>query len=242
MMQASRHFAKGVQRVVLADMLSRSVHTKVDLLKMIGLAFEQPLQAQAQGSKSDHKASNPMEFFNALEKAGLKPDTNAYKQLLGHYSTQGDAKSAISVFNKLKEQEIPDDHTYHTLLVACVNGRDQASAFKFLKQMKKDGITPRLESYNYVLSGYTEDGNIEDAMKIFNKMQKANVRTYNLLMAICFNGKQPEKAMTYWKEMEKVGLTPDLESYNTLLSRGGPSQIIDLTGILGASLAAAKTE
>jgi len=72
-------------------------------------------------------------------------------------------------------------------------------------------------------------------------MKKVNVRTYNLLMAACFNGKQPEKAMTYWKEMKKVGLSPDLESYNTLLSREGPSQIIDLTGIIGASLAA-KTE
>lgn len=236
MMQA-RYFAKGVQRVVLADMMSRSVHTKVDLLKMIGLAFEQPLHAQAQGSKSERKASTPMELFNALEKAGLKPDPNAYKQLLDHYATQGDAKSAISAFNKLKEQEIPTDRIYHTLLVACVNGRDQASAFKFLMEMKDDGITPKLESYNYVLSGYADDGNVEDAMKIFNQMQKANVRTYNLLMAICFNGKQPEKAMKYYKEMEKVGLTPDLESYNTLLSRGAPSQIVDLSGIVGTTLA-----
>jgi len=72
-------------------------------------------------------------------------------------------------------------------------------------------------------------------------MKNANVRTYNLLMAVCFNGKQPEKAMTYWKEMEKAGLTPDLESYNTLLSRGAPSfEIIDLSGILGVGLAPSK--
>jgi len=235
-MMGARHFAKGVQRVVLADTISRSVHTKVDLLKMIGLAFEQPLQTnQAQGSTFDYKTSTPMEFFSALEKVGLKPDPNAYKQLLSHCSTQGDAKSAISVFNKLKEQEIPDDHTYHTLLVACVNGRDQASAFKFLNQMKKEGITPRLESYNYVLSGYTEDGNVEDAMKIFNVMQKPNVLTYNLLMGICFNGKQPEKAMTYWKEMKRVGLTPDLGSYNTLLNRGAATHLVDLSGLLGVT-------
>jgi len=237
MMQTSRHFAKGVQRVALADVLSRSIHTKVDLLKMIGLAFEQPLQVHAQGSRSDHKASNPTEFLSALEKVGFLQ----YKQLLSHYAGQGDAKSAISVFNRLKELEVPDNHTYHTLLVACVNGGDQASAFNFLQQMKKEGITPRLESENYVLSGYTEGGNVEDAIKIFDQMKNANVRTYNLLMAVCFNGKQPEKAMTYWKEMEKAGLTPDLESYNTLLSRGAPSfEIIDLSGILGVGLAPSK--
>jgi len=78
-------------------------------------------------------------------------------------------------------------------------------------------------------------------LQIFNKMKQANVRTYNLLMAICFNGKQPEKALTYWKEMEKVGLKPDLETYNTLLSRGSSSEIVDLSGILGTRLAP-KTE
>jgi len=242
-MIGSRQLARGVQRVVLGD-ISRSVHTKVDLLKMIGLTFEQPPQAQAQGSttmkRPDQKlASNPMEFLNALEKAGLKPDKTAYKQLLSHYSTQGDSESAISVFQKLKEQEIPDDQTYHTLLVACVNGRDQKSATKYLQEMKKEGIITRVESFNYVLSGYVEDGNVAAAMKVFSRMQKANIRTYNLLMAICFNGKQPEKAMTYWKEIEKVGLTPDVESYNTLLSRGSSSEFIDLSGIFGASLTAA---
>jgi len=232
MIQTSRQLAK---RVVLADVVSRSIHTKVDLFKMMGLAFEQPPQTQAQGSTklSDNKfVSDPMEFLNALEKAGMKPDKNAYKQLLRHYSHQGDAESAISVFRKIQEQECPDDQTYHTLLVACVNGRDQKAASKYLKSMRKEGLAPKLESYNYVLSGYVDDGNIADAVKIFNKMKKANVRTYNLLMAICYNGQQPEKAMMYWKEIEKVGLTPDLESYNTLLCRGSSPGMVELSGII----------
>jgi len=166
----------------------------------------------------------------------MKPDKNAYTQLLSHYSTQGDAVSAISVFQKLKETEIPDDQTYHTLLVACVNGRDQKSANKFLKLMQKEGITPRLKSFNYVLSGYVDDGNVEDAMKIFNKMKNANVLTYNLMMATCFNGNQPEKALKYWQEIEKVGLTADLESYNLLLSRGSSTKLIDLSPFFGVGV------
>jgi pentatricopeptide repeat protein len=241
MIQASRHFGNGMKRVVLADVVSRSIHTKVDLLRMIGLALlEQPPQAQAQGSPkiSESKfVSNPMDFLNVLEKAGMKPDKNAYSQLLNHYSAQGDVESAISVFRKLKEQEVPDDRTYHTLITACINGKDQKSATKILKEMKKEGITPGVESYNVVLGGYVDDGNVSGAMKIFNKMKKANIRTYNLLMAICFNGKQPEKAMAYFNEIEKVGLTPDIDSYNTVLSRGSSSQMVDLSGVLGARIA-----
>jgi len=241
MIQASRQLTKGMQRLVLADVVSRSVHTKVDLLKMIGLAFDQPPQAQSSKIPESKFGSTPMEFLNMLEKAGMKPDKNAYKQLLSHYSGQGDVKSAMSVFRKLKEQEVPDDRTYHTLLLAYVNGKDQKNAHKVLREMKKHGITPGVESYNAVLSGYVDDGNVAEALQIFNKMKQANVRTYNLLMAICFNGKQPEKALTYWKEMEKVGLKPDLETYNTLLSRGSSSEMVDLSGILGTRLAP-KTE
>jgi len=242
MIQVTRQFAKGMKRIVATDMAARSVHTKSDLLKMMGLTFDAQSHTPAQGSpkipdtKRPSTPSTPLEFFNMLEKAGMKPDKTAYTQLLSAYSAQGDVENALLVFRKLKDQEIPDNQDYHTAIVACVNGRDQKAATRVLREMKKDGITPGVETCNVVLSGYVAEGNVAEATKLFSKMKKANTRTYNLLMSICFNGEQPEKAMAYWNQIEKVGLKPDLESYNTWLSRGSSPQIIDLSGILGTRI------
>eukprot|EP00456_Euglypha_rotunda_P037635 TRINITY_DN288_c0_g1_i1.p1 TRINITY_DN288_c0_g1~~TRINITY_DN288_c0_g1_i1.p1 ORF type:complete len:260 (-),score=34.19 TRINITY_DN288_c0_g1_i1:30-809(-) len=245
MIQTSRHVSTGMKRVVLGEILPRTFMTKSDLLKWIGLSLPQsPSQAQAQRSISIPEAKETSEIkskaksmsslsplFASFEKAGMKID---YKPLLNFFSIHGNVEDAIAVFRKIQEIETPTELTYHTLVVACVNGKDSKSAKKILKEMTKSGLKPEVETYNTVLSSFVEKGQINKAVKIFLQMKKANIKTYNLLMAICINGGQTEKAIEYWNEIEKVGLKPDVDSYNTFLRRDAGPQIIDLTGIIDA--------
>ncbi|CAK9181326.1 unnamed protein product, partial [Ilex paraguariensis] len=145
-------------------------------------------------------------------KLGFESDLHLTNSLLDMYAKYGDMDSAELIFSNLPEVSVvswnvmiggygqkcqtdkaieylqrmqlhgfePDEVTYINMLAACVKSGDLETACQIFYRME----CPNLSSWNAIFSGYTQNGNHEEAIKLFSEMQFQNVQPDRTTLAV----------------------------------------------------------
>lgn len=150
-------------------------------------------------------------------KLGLKGDLHLSNSLLDMYAKIGDMDSAEMIFANLQEVSVvswniviggygqinqiekatgymqrmqqqgfePDEVTYVNMLAACVKFRDIETARQIFDRM----VCATLSSWNAILSGYSQNGNHKEAVRLFREMQFQGVQpdrtTLSIILSSC---------------------------------------------------------
>ncbi|KAL7212494.1 hypothetical protein ACSBR2_015228 [Camellia fascicularis] len=145
-------------------------------------------------------------------KLGFERDLHLNNSLLDMYAKNGDMDSAEIIFNNLPEVSVvswnimiggygqkyqtekaaeymhimlcqgfePDEVTFINMLSACVRSGHIEIGRKIFDRM----VCPRLSSWNVIISGYSQNRNHKEAVKLFREMQFQGVQPDRTTVAI----------------------------------------------------------
>lgn len=112
-------------------------------------------------------AESILERYTIIPYTGKKrwhPNVEAYTQLIGGYSLNGDLENAKRVFKLMKERDIdPNEYTYTTIMGALAREWQTSQIKKLLVYMKNvDALIPSVVTYNAILAGIIEKNNYRE--------------------------------------------------------------------------------
>ncbi|KAJ8634886.1 hypothetical protein MRB53_009153 [Persea americana] len=149
------------------------------------------------------------------------------------YTNKSMVELALSTFYKMGRNGLAKlmVSTYNAFIDGlCKKGRMVEAQDRLLEMTKKKNLTPDVVSYNSLIYGYCQVGDIEEASRLFDNLSvnhlSPTVVTYNTLIdGLCRVGAL-EEARKLKDEMSEHGLLPDVIAYTTLVN--GLGKIGDL--------------
>ena len=161
------------------------------------------------------------QVLRLMEDMKVAPSTFNYNALIVTYADAGQFTNALQVGNRLREASISwDQYTYQHLLRAAVTAGQAELTVRLLNQMRSDGLRPMASHYLTVFLGLAQAGYYEDALRIFERLQKTNrcsTQAYNVMLGIHGRRGNMEAARELLESMQEAALQPDVWSYRILL-------------------------
>lgn len=134
------------------------------------------LDVYAKGGKMD----DAEKVFNNLSEVSVV----SWNIMVGGFGQKSEKGRAFEYIERMQDCGFePDDVTFINILVACVKCGDVVTARRIFDTMEN----PSLSSWNCMLSGYTRNGNYNEAVELFREMQFCNVHPDRTTLAIIFS-------------------------------------------------------
>lgn len=128
------------------------------------------------------------------------------------------------IWSVLTERGIPMDIShYNALLRVYLENEHRFSPAQFLEELEKKGLQPNRVTYQRLMWRYCQEGDVEGAMKVLEKMRELNFPVSEpvlnaLVMGYAFHG-DTDGAKAVLETMARAGLQPSNRTY-TLLACG----------------------
>ncbi|KAH8940748.1 hypothetical protein BDL97_14G001500 [Sphagnum fallax] len=147
--------------------------------------------------------------------------------IFGHVK-YGQGQKALELFRQLQEEGVqPDFMTLVGVLNACASVVALEQGRRAHDWVIKSGWDSNVFVGNSLIDMYAKCGNLEDALKVFNKMPSRDVVTWNAMIggyAIHGHGKE---ALKQFEQMHEEGVQPDDTTFVCLLSACSHSGLLD---------------
>jgi pentatricopeptide repeat protein len=147
-----------------------------------------------------------------------------YEMLLEAYLNSNDLSAAISVIHIMTEAGIKiDESSVHPLY--CFLKQDEArpmEAFNILQTAEASGRKIPTASVNACIQASIHFNKLEEAIEIYKALHTVSragpsTQTFNILFQGCHKAGRKELAMFLASEMTKLGLEPDMLTYDRLI-------------------------
>jgi pentatricopeptide repeat protein len=140
----------------------------------------------------------------------------------------GQVYEALNIFQQLRLTDAElDSHTFASVLPACAS----LAALEQGKEIHEEIIRSGLQSYvtveNSLLDMYAKCGSIEDAWKVFDRMKKRDIVSWNaMLVGYAIHGCGKE-AIHLFEQMKHSGIGPDHVTFIGVLSATCHAGLVD---------------
>lgn len=171
-------------------------------------------------SRGDH--GQVQSTLLSLRKDGHRPAKETYTLLLSSLIASGRIGEGPFLLQQMEEDNVvPDAIFFNTLLNGYCEAGKLKEAEALIVEMKERHCPLTTSTYNTLIKGYGVVGQPEEAMKLLQEMgkndtSKPNDRTFNMLIKVWVQHKNPEKARHVISLMRAAGVGPDVVSFNTL--------------------------
>ncbi|CCD21653.1 hypothetical protein, conserved, partial [Trypanosoma vivax Y486] len=151
-------------------------------------------------------------FMEEMKNKGVAPNVNTYNCLMNVLKEKEPYEETLRVFHRMTECGIkPTVRTYNTISSAALKHGDYELAFQLFEEMKKKGVLPDVVTYNTLLClvkhhlDYVLGQNAHKHLRRTAEQRKEGSKTI------------AELAMTLFRELESMNLTPNTFTFNELL-------------------------
>ncbi|KAL5995656.1 hypothetical protein ACLOJK_025722 [Asimina triloba] len=162
------------------------------------------------------------------------PDIYSWNAIIRAYSKHGRFKETLDLFRHLRRSDVsPDDFTFPCVLKACGDARDLSEGKLAHAFILKMGARRMVFVDNALVSMYARCGCVEDARKVFYRIGRRDIVSWNSMIAGLGENGLWEEALMVFSEMEQsgVGVLPDHFTFATVFKACG--ELLDLQrGIL----------
>ncbi|KAL0357609.1 UNVERIFIED_CONTAM: Pentatricopeptide repeat-containing protein, chloroplastic [Sesamum calycinum] len=168
-------------------------------------------------------AKEAWEFFEKMNKKGVKWSLEAVGALIKSFCEEGLKKEALIIQSELEKRGISSNAViYNTIMDAYSKSNQVEEAEGLFAEMKAKGIAPTAATYNTLMDAYSRRMQPEIVEKILEEMEGAglepNVRSYTcLISAYGRQKKMSDMAADAFLRMKKVGIKPSSHSYTALI-------------------------
>ena len=167
------------------------------------------------------------QFFEAICELRIPTDMD-YNNMIRVYSSLGDHKASIKLLDDMKKKKIKIDKVcYNTVLTTCCNSRDLGCAEKIFYQMQKESKSKPGKNfvdvidYNSLMKGYARLGQVERCFELLNELKNEKITpsdvTFGILMEVCVNQQQFNRAEKVFDMMEQLGIQMNEIIYTSVI-------------------------
>lgn len=154
---------------------------------------------------------------------GFIPNAVTYTILMEGYFKMGKVEQAFKVYDEMVSQRIVCvPYTYNTIIHGlCYNGQT-SQARKMLEKFTEGGnFKPSFTTYNFIIDGFTKEGNLDSASSVYTEMSEKGVSQdftsrIKLVEKLCKSNKL-ERALELLKEMVNQGFELNVSAYEALI-------------------------
>ncbi|CAL5056612.1 unnamed protein product [Urochloa decumbens] len=169
-------------------------------------------------------------FDEMPDKAGIQPDIISCNEILKGYLNNGDGAAFDQLLKEItgpKRQLKPNVGTYNLRMsLLCAKGRS-FEAEELLDAMGAKGVPPNRASFNTVIKGLCNEGEVGAAMALFKKMPEVprqngtgvspNFETYIMLLEALINKSLFDPALEVCKECLRNKWAPPFQAVKGLV-------------------------
>ncbi|KAI9765345.1 MAG: hypothetical protein M1840_007425 [Geoglossum simile] len=164
------------------------------------------------------------EVFRVLSNRSVKLEMYHYEALLEAYTGGGDVKSALTVLCAMRDVGIDVSEASTRAIYKSLREQSKGprEAFEALRLLRKDGRKIPIAAINCILDALSFQGNAILALEHYKQLRSLcpdgpNTTTFNVLVRACGVSHRKDLAMFLVSEMQAVGISPDLLTYDRLL-------------------------
>ncbi|XP_024394405.1 uncharacterized protein [Physcomitrium patens] len=163
------------------------------------------------------------ELFDEMLSSGVEVGLHSFNSMIGAYARKGLFKKAWRMYEDMVESGIQADEITLSTLLSGV-GKTQLpveTAEKIFSKIKENGILPRVETYNTLLSVLSRGGHTERCKELEIEMQRLevvpNIITFNTLLMMHVQGGRLKEAAEVYQRILDAGLKPTVVTYTGLV-------------------------
>ncbi|XP_068638235.1 pentatricopeptide repeat-containing protein At3g24000, mitochondrial-like [Aristolochia californica] len=149
----------------------------------------------------------------------------SWNALIACYARKGEGEDALKLFWEMQRANFKPTHfTYSSVFsaCACIGALEQGKWIH--AHMIKSGEKLIAFVGNTLLDMYAKSGSVEDARKVFNRLDKSDVVTWNTILTACAQHGLGKETIQRFEEMLMRGIKPNEISFLCVLnacSHGG---------------------
>ncbi|KAI9207440.1 uncharacterized protein BJ171DRAFT_275676 [Polychytrium aggregatum] len=161
------------------------------------------------------------QMIDHLDREGIDIDIHLYCIIMDGYITLKSFDGALYWFEKLRKERIALNLVGYTVAIRlmCMVG-NMRMALEIASQMEADGVMPNIVTYNTLIQGYCDFGDIPAAHRLLQKFPeslKPSVTTYNILLHANAKRHHFDTVNSLYSEMLDRGIQPDVSTYTILM-------------------------
>jgi len=162
---------------------------------------------------------------HALYKSILKmrePSNEDFVNMIRSIARTQNSALLCQVLQELRESKFALDNLgYNRGLAVCITEGQQSMAEAMLCEMQRHEGVCDVITYNTLLKGYSQAGEIDKCFALQNQMKTMGIRpsdvTFGILLNSCLGAKQPDRAAQVFKEFQASGCKLNAVLYTTLI-------------------------
>lgn len=150
------------------------------------------------------------------------PSVSTWQAIVSAYSLHGENAVALELFFEMQEKDIiPDSSAFLCALRACGSLRDTNQGRLIHEQTVHRGLEVDVVVGNALVDMYSKCGSMEEAHKLFQKLPKHNIESWNALIAGYAGHGHGAPAFELFKEMQREGFNPRRFMFSCILKLCG---------------------
>ncbi|KAJ4877460.1 Pentatricopeptide repeat-containing protein [Raphanus sativus] len=164
-----------------------------------------------------------LELCSEMTANGVEPDIITFSTLIDGYCKLRNMKAAMGLYSEMSIKGIvPDVVTYTALIDGQFKEANVKEALKLYSDMLEAGVHPNEHTFACLVDGFWKEGRVSDAIEFYLENNQANRACWNhvgftcLIQGLCQNG-YILRATRLFSDMRSGGVTPDLQSYVSML-------------------------
>lgn len=152
-----------------------------------------------------------MEIHSVVVKMGIVDEVPVGNSLLGMYSRYKEMEAARKVFDGIQEKDV---YSWNSMIGGFAQAGYCGKANEIFLEMQESDVKPNAVTWNSMISGYMQNGDEEEAMHLFQMMEKywkvrPNEATWNSLIAGYVQLGDKDKAFGIFRQMQSNSFRPN---------------------------------
>lgn len=168
------------------------------------------------------KVDEAVYTFNIMEKYNISPNLAAFNGLLSALCKSKNVRKAQEIFNRSRDQFVPDAKTYSILLEGWGKAPNLPKAREIFREMVDVGCNPDIVTYGIMVDILCKAGRVDEAVEVVKDMDANNCRPTSFIYSVLVHTYgvelRIEDAIDTFLEMERNGIKADIVVYNALIS------------------------
>ncbi|PSS35767.1 Pentatricopeptide repeat-containing protein [Actinidia chinensis var. chinensis] len=158
----------------------------------------------------------------------LSKNDVSYNALIAGHARKDEGEHAIRLFWKMQREDFKPTHfTYSSVFSACANIGALEQGKWVHAHMIKSGQQLIAFVGNTLLDMYAKSGSIEDAKKVFDRLIRRDVVSWNSMLAACGQHGRGKETVERFEEMLRIGIDPNEVTFLCVLTSCSHAGLLD---------------
>lgn len=142
----------------------------------------------------------------------------SWNAMIAIYEQAGQAEAALELFDRMQHDNVsPDYVTFVTVLSACITQSALVEGKIVHAHILESGCSADVVLNTSIINMYGKSGSLEDARRMFDKMQERSVVSWNTMIAVYAQHGLAVGALGVFSQMQADGVMPNKVTFVNIL-------------------------